>query len=644
MKKSLIAGAGVCAVALSFAAKDPVIMRVNGVDVSKSEFEYLYNKNSQQQINPQNLDEYVEMFKLYKMKVADAKAAGLDTTASFLKEIDQYRHDLAAPYLVDSAFTYKFVDEELARSGQDAEAYHIMFFKSRDPKQNAVLFNRMDSIRKELKNGADFSEMAAKFSQDRSSSQRGGRMGFITATGYPYAFEKACYSLAEGEISDVIDSSVGYHVLKGGKKQAPLGKVEVSHILTLTKGKDEAAQAAAKQLIDSLYNIVKADPSQFAQLATKFSEDPGSARQGGLLPAFGQGQMVPEFETVSYALADGEISAPFQTSYGWHIVQRHGAKPSYTQADIKNRVLKQIENPADPRYKMARANMTAKLAKKHKASIDSKSLAQLRNLVAQSGLDSVTYLKAQSLSMLPFAKVEGKSHNLKGLVASFNDYRQNDKDLALEAFDDMTDSYYYSLLENAHIDWLSKNEPDYRNLLREYNDGTLLYDVSVKKVWDKAAKDTKGLENYFNTHREDYAWKDPHVKGFLVQAANDSVAQLVKARATELAADTLGTTLMKEFPRQVKVERVLAPKGVNAMVDNVVFGGPEVTPSNSNFKTYFMLDTRVISIPEELSDVKGLVTSDYQNELQSAWEQDLRRKYPVEVDDKVLKQVKRIGK
>ena len=187
MKKAIAGGTCLIAVAMAFAAKDPVIMTVNGVDVPKSEFEYLYNKNSQQQINPQTLEEYVEMFKLYKMKVADAKAEGLDTLESFLKETSQYRHDLAAPYLADSAYINKLVDEAYARSQREVEAKHIMFFKTRGAAENAAMKARLDSLRGVIVNGGDFEELARQYSQDRGSSQRGGNMGFIVAGNFPYA-------------------------------------------------------------------------------------------------------------------------------------------------------------------------------------------------------------------------------------------------------------------------------------------------------------------------------------------------------------------------------------------------------------------------------------------------------------------------
>ena len=179
MKKPILTGVGLAAVLLAYAAKDPVIMTINGEDVTKSEFEYLYNKNSQQQINPQTLDEYVEMFKLYKMKVADAKVAGLDTTAKFRKEAEQYRHDLATPYLADSVYLNQLVDEAYARSRKEAVAKHIMFFKSPNPEHNLQMKAKADSLKQVLDNGGNFEELARQYSQDKRSAVKGGTMGYI---------------------------------------------------------------------------------------------------------------------------------------------------------------------------------------------------------------------------------------------------------------------------------------------------------------------------------------------------------------------------------------------------------------------------------------------------------------------------------
>lgn len=646
MKKTVAAGLGACAVALAFAAKDPVIMTVNGVDVPKSEFEYLYNKNSQQQINPQTLDEYVEMFKLYKMKVADARAEGIDTTAAFIKEIEQYRHDLAAPYLADSLYINKLVKEAYDRSKEEVEAYHIMLFKTRDMAANVALRNRADSLCGVLRNGADFADLASRFSQDRGSNGKGGRMGWIVANTYPAAFEVAAFNLKEGEISDVVESPMGYHILKGGKHRPARGKVKVSHILKLTQGLDAEGQANAKANIDSLYNVVMANPNNFNNVATANSDDRGSARQGGMLPAFGAGEMVAEFDSVAFSLSDGEISKPVKTAYGYHIIRRYSHEDIPTVDQLKPLLVARITSPQDPRYMLIRDNQTKKLAVKHKGSLNDNTLSAIRADIARQGLDSLLFAEWTSGTSgnMVIVTVDGKKHKASEMMEAISKLRVPASVNAQDIFENHLQNFYNNLLVNAEELSLEQTEPDYRNLLKEYVDGSLLYEVSVRKVWDKAAKDTEGLQKYFMANRGNYKWTEPHVKGFLVQATNDSIAGLVRERAASLAPDTLVQTLRKEFKGNIGIDRVLVSKGTNAMVDNIVFGGPEVQPSNSKYQVYFMIDPRVLTEPEEASDVKGLVTSDYQNEFQEAWEKELRRKYPVKVYDKVLRQVKSVSK
>ena len=215
-----------------------------------------------------------------------------------------------------------------------------------------------------------------------------------------------------------------------------------------------------------------------------------------------------------------------------------------------------------------------------------------------------------------------------------------DPGTASEVIKDVADNFFARKLVEAEEDWLYDNNAEYRNLLNEYRDGSLLYEVSVQKVWDKAAKDEAGLQRYFENHKGDYTWTEPRVKGVLVQTVNDSLANVIKTRMNELPADSLVQNIRKEFPGKVQIDKVLATKGTNAIVDNLVFGGPEVKPSNSNFTSYFMFEPRMLDNPEEAGDVRGQVTSDYQTELESLWIEELKKAYPVKVNKKELKKVK----
>lgn len=643
MKNKILIGAGLSACAFAWAAKDPVVMTVNGVDVPKSEFEYLYHKNSQQQLSPQPLDEYVEMFKIYKMKVADAKANGIDTTAQFVKEMRQYRSELASPYLVDSIYLNSLVKEAAARAKEDVEVSHIMLLKSRDVTENKRQRARLDSIRGELLADGDFTDLALRFSQDRSVANNKGYLGFISAGRFPYDFETAAYTTPEGEISEIVESPVGFHIIKAGKTRPAKGKVDASHILLLVpRNASEKDEVAIKQRIDSIYSVVKTDPSKFADIAAKLSDDKGSARQGGKLPAFGPGEMVPEFESTAFSLPDGEISEPFKTSYGWHIIQKHASIAPAGESQLKPEILRKAANPQDGRYQHVKDQRTRRLAEKHNASLNAANVASIISHAAENGIDStfVASYTSSPLGDLAIAIIDGKELPASEMFSHLTKMRFEDPATAASAIETNINNYFALQLIEAEEDWLYANNEDYRNLLNEYYDGSLLYEISVRNVWDKASSDREGLQKYFDAHKSEYKWTEPHVKGYLVQAMNDSVAEIVRQRLNTFPSDSIITKAKKEFPGKVVIEKVLATKGSNAMVDNIMFGGPETKPQHKSFTTYFMYEPRIINAPESVDDVKGQATSDYQNELETQWVETLKKKYPVKINKKELKKIK----
>ena len=640
MKTKILLGAGLGFCALAWAAKDPVIMKVNGVDVPKSEFEYLYHKNSQQQVAPQPLDEYVEMFVNYRLKVADAIDSGVDTTASFRQEMAQYRHDLAAPYLADSVFLNRLVQEACDRAREEVKASHIMIFKHGKPEEDVMSKGRLDSLLREIKGGADFAELAKQYSEDRGTSQRGGDLGYMVAGRYPYSFEKVAFSMQPGEVSDITETRMGYHIIKVTDRRPAMGQVRVAHILLMNpQDGNPETMAANKARIDSIYAVAKADPSKFEQLARDFSNDPGSARQGGMLPWFGAGQMVPEFEEVAFTLPNQSLSEPFQTQFGWHLIYKYDQKGAPSLAEMKPTELNRIQNPQDDRYALVRDNQIERLSKKHKAVFNKKATEAIKSYIGQNGLDSAFYAPA-AIDSETLLTIQKKPYSVKDFKSGLRDAIQPDKSLALQYINEALDAYLYRNLIETEEDWLEANQPEYRNLLHEYRNGSLLYETSVKNVWNRAGQDKEGLDQFFQTHRDEYKWIEPRAKGVLVQAKNDSIAQAIAARYAELPKAEAVSRLKKEYKGEATVDRILMAKGQNALVDALMFGEGDPTPSNSNYTTCFILDGRILNAPEEVDDVKGQVTGDYQEALEEEWIAALRKKYPVEINRKVLNSVK----
>lgn len=645
-KKTLAALTFTAASALSLLAKEEIIMTVNGDNVSRSEFEYLYHKNQQQQVAPQTLDEYAEMFKIYKLKVADAREQRFDTLPEFKKEMLQYKADLAKPYMTDSIFLNNLVAEAFDRSRNEVEAFHIMILKGNTPDAQARAMQTADSIRTALLNGADFGQLARQYSVDQGSSHQGGRMGWIAEGRFPYAFEKTAFSLQPGEISEIVESQEAFHVLKGGKKRPARGTVLTQHIMKMCRpGASAAEEDAAKAAIDSIYGVVVANPDRFEDMARELSDDKGSGLQGGRLQWFGAGMMVEPFDSAAFAMEVGEISKPVRSQYGWHVIRKLDAKHPASLAEMKPSMLQRFNSEQDERSVLIKKNMIANLAAKHKAKLNEMSLDAICNGVAKSGIDSTWIAAAKNANTLPgsmeIAKIGKKSISLADWVNSLQ------YPLSLKAGESASlqmhkilENYFANTLEAAEQDWLYANQPAYSNLLDEYRDGSLLYEASLRRVWDKAAKDNQGLEAFFEANRDSYSWKKPHVKGILVLTVNDSVADEIRSQLGSMASDADLKDVKKKFVGKASIERVLLEEGQNAMVDNLMFGGDPVQPKNKKYTVYFMWQPKVLNAPETVADVKSLVVNDYQNKLESDWVCELKEKYPVVINQKILRKVK----
>lgn len=626
---------------------DPVLMTIDGKDVKLSEFEYLYNKNNSQQAQQQSVDEYLDMFVVYKLKVADAQAAGIDTTASFKSEFKGHRNDLAMPYLQDNSTIDRLTNEAYTRMQEDVNVSHIMIHISEDPAINKASKERLDSIRQEILAGnATFEEMAAKFSTDHSTNQRGGSMGWIVANRWPYSFEKAAWDTPKEGVSEVIETFAGFHIIKVNDRRQAQGQVYAKHILKLTQGKTPEEAAKAKEQIDSLYNELAAKSPEelsaaFSEAAGMYSECP-SGRNGGDLGWFGIGQMVREFEDATFALPDGCLSQPVRTQFGWHIIYRVNSKGIGTLDDCKPSILMAINN--DERGMLPQKEMAEKMIKKHNAVIIEENMTILINdIKSATSIDSVINEKYANSDM-PIIRVGDETVPVKNVISMLPKPIPSDKNYV----EGMVRSITNSLVGSSAIDYenrhLEEYYPEFGNLVNEYHDGILLYEISNRNVWEKASKDKDGLEQFFQANKAKYDnWESKKYKGFIIFASNDSIMKAAKKflKGKKLDVDSVAPILRKEFgAKNIRVERVIAAKGENAIVDYVAFGGKKPANDKNKWQYYFGYMGKKIKSPEEAADVRGLVTSDYQAYLEKEWVEQLRKKYNVVINYDVLELMK----
>ena len=616
---------------------DPVLLTIDKQPVTVSEFKYLYEKNNAQQSDTLTPEQYLDMFINYKLKVADAKDNGIDTTEAFRQEFNKYKFDLFRPYLENREELDRLIKEEYERMRYEVNANHIMFYKGREPETQARARFLADSVRNEILKGADYAEMARRFSYDRNSAEKGGNLGYMTAGQDPYQFEEVAFSLPVGQISEIVETPFSYHIIRIDDKRPSQGQVLTRHILKLTQGKSPAEQAKAKSQIDSIYKAIIAG-ADFEKIAMKESEDPGSAAEGGRLPWFGRGRMVPEFESTAFALTDSAVSEPFQTSYGYHIVQRlaHRDIAPYEEAG-KNIVMRisRDNRRLIPRQKKMEQLRQMYGVQEFKANVDG-----LKKAIDNATRLDTTLAQIFTQYFAPFTKV---AHNepitSADVLAKITLIEPMPAEQAKAKVDQVLTSLVENELSSLEIDRLEKTDPEFRNLVREYHDGMMLFDISNRRVWEAASTDKEALEKYFQTNKEKFKFDQPRFKGIIVYATSDTLAHEAEAytKAHKIGIDSLGRVLRREVGKGIRVEKVLVKEGDNPRIDHSIWGKPYNTVSKSSWPTWFIFEGKVIDMPEEVADVRAQVITDYQQELERQWLAELKAKHRVKVNKRQLK-------
>ena len=627
---------------LATAAKDPVLMKINGKDIKLSEFEYLYHKNSQQQLEKETLEQYVDRFVTYKLKVADAEAQGIDTIPSFQKELAGYRNDIIKPFLEDTTVHERLVQEAYSHKLKQVDIDHLMLSLGKDYAENQHQLALADSIRQCILNGEDWEILAQRYSIDQSVKNNKGHYGFIVAGMFPYDFEKVVYETPVGEISKPFKTNYGYHMIRVNAIRPDDGEVHVQHILKLfprVKVLTDQIKTATKAKIDSCYQALK-NGADFTEMAKEVSEDPGSAKNGGELPWFGRKRMVPQFEQVAYELGVGEMSEPFETNYGYHIIKKLGTRPTPPLEEQRKNIEAMMQR--DNRKDAPRIERINQLKQQYNYQENPNLRQYLRATLDQYGQYDSTFVDGiLGHSNEPLFTFANQTVPVSELAQHLNRKMKMENGQAVE--------YIMGFVEHKSqdkvMDYYAKNiindTPEFANLLNEYRDGMLLFEISNRRVWEAAGKDTLGLQAYYDANRAKYNWDSPRFKGIILNAVNDSTLQAVKTDIYSMTGepmDSITTRLHKKYGANIKMERMLMAKGENQAVDHLFFNGP--VPSGK-YPCAMVLQGGLISTPEGLADVRGQVTSDYQDVLEKRWVEELKARYPVTINKKVLKKVKK---
>ena len=645
----LIAFAITCMISLTgFSQNDPVIMTIDGDPITKSEFLQIYLKNNDDpQYDQKSLDEYMELFKRFKLKVAEAEALGYDTIPSLTKELAGYQKTLARPYLIDSTKNDALVQEAYDRTLEEIHAAHILIRveSNATPEDTLKAYNRLLDLKKRIEAGETFDAVAKSKmgSEDPTVQKNGGDLGYFTAFQMVYQFEDAAFSTPVGGISNPFRTRFGYHILKVIDRRAARGTMEAAHLMIAARNDaNETEIAEAKTKIDELYDLLQAGES-FEELVGKYSDDPSSSGKNGILPQFGTGtttRMVPEFTEAAFALKqDGEYSKPVKTDYGFHIIKRI----SWKNVDSFDALKKEIEKKVakDARSVKTQASFVNKLKKEYK--FKSKSKKGLKWFYEN--IDSTYHLGQFKATEYSKKKVLFKLDKKKFRANDFATYMAKTYRGARKEDPKTVVNKQYKLWENETIlnyeeSKLAGKYPAYKALITEYHDGILLYEVMSDKVWNKAMRDTTGLKSFYGLNKEKYQW------GERVDAEVYECGSLLIAQQTSemLMSDSLESS---EIVKAMNMSSSLNVKFRKGKFDTTktrfisTSKSPLKTGINETYefdgKFYVVKVNDIIAAgPKEFNESKGAITSDYQNYLEKEWMKEIEAKHTMVINKDAL--------
>ncbi|MFL5763770.1 MAG: peptidylprolyl isomerase [Bacteroidia bacterium] len=626
---------------------DPVLMTIGNSKVTVSEFRNVYDKNRKDgPADPKALNDYVDLFINFKLKVKEAEEMGLDTAKAFKEELAGYRKQLAQPYLTDKDVNEKLLKETYDRMQEDIHAAHILVKVPEGalPKDTLEAFNKIMKIRARIMKGEDFMKVAAEkgVSDDPSARENGGDLGFFTSLQMVYPFETAAYNTKVGEVSMPVRTRYGYHLIKVIERRKAQGEVLVSHIMVKTPpnmSKEDSLNAFTK--ITEIYNKLKAG-SKFEDLANEFSDDKSSAKKGGELPWFGTGKMPAEFEKTAFALKEkGDYSQPMRTKYGWHIIKLNDKRGLAPFDDMKNELKAKVTK--DSRSQAGRTSLIAKVKKEYNFKENPKLVDDFAKVMDSTFFEGRWDVDKAAALNKPMFNFNDKIYTQKDFANFISSHQSKRPKTDVKV---VLNQLYKQFVEESAVAYeesrLDMKYPEFKALMQEYRDGILLFELTDQKVWSKAVKDTVGSKAFYEKNKTNYMW-DERADASVYSCANDKVAKqvrdLMKKKKTE---KEILAAVNKDSQLNLQVESKIFTKGENEFVDKNWNPGISPDMNSEKDKKIVIVVTNKLLKPEPKSymDSKGMVTADYQNFLEKEWIAALKAKYKVTVDKDVLSAIK----
>ena len=602
-------------------------------------FDYYFLKNSEEPSADSakiKVNDYLDLYVNFRLKVKEAEALCQDQTEAYKEEFETYKKQLAEPYLMQTQINDEMVEEAYARMKQEVSASHILVKTTDQANAEDTLsaYNKAMEVKQRVLNGEDFGKVAMEVSDDPSAKQNNGYLGYFSALQMVYPFENAVYQNETGSIVGPVKTRFGYHIIEVKDKRQARGQVLAAHIM-IRANPDPVSMNTAKEKANSIYrNLLEG--ANWDEQCKLYSDDTRTKSQGGKLQWFGTGNLLPEFEKAAFSLTQiGNFAEPIQTRFGWHIIKlldKKGVPPlDEVRADLENKISR------DTRASEKKTTALAKLKVSQSFMLNPSIRKQLYQyfdstlLAAKWSHDAIKADLSQSIF-----STNSKEFTLQHFFDFVVDKQKIRKLTPLNIYvDQLYNQFEEKSIFDEELQLIEANNIDYQMVLDEYRSGILLFNLMEEKVWNKAIVDTVGLKAFYEKNKKRNYELSEHavVRRFV---SKDSLVIQKVIDKLNLTNSELDSLFNSQEPLTLQTFDEKIEKGKNHWLDDHWQVGNSVHKG----ETYFTLWSVVSIKPngyKPLNNIKGLVISDYQKELETQWIKSLRKKYPMKLNKAVLK-------
>jgi len=659
--------------------ENPIIFTVAGKqEVSLDEFERQFLKNlnlKEKSITAEDVDTYLKLYVRFKLKIQDALDAGKDSAEAYKRELAMYREQLARNYLYDRSVTDKLIKEAYDRMQEEVNVSHILIRCDRNASPGKVnsIMKRMTEIKKSLERDPsekNFADLAISDSEDPGSKSAGGALGYLTALQVVYEFENAAYETPVGGISDVFRTDFGFHILRVNDKRKNLGEVKARHLLIRTGNNAAQSPEEAEKLIREIHAKIVAGES-FEEMAKKHSEDFSSKYSGGNMNAVSVTQFVGDIERQKWAETafnlknSGDITEPFQTNYGWHLLQLMEKKPLKSFDEMKVSLRNKVQQ--NQRSQIGIDSLVSRVKREDRFVENAVLLDELIAVLEKDS--SLIKGKFDPLGLPEEMTINQKGKNITLSLFDAALFQIGNKDFTVEEFagklaaqkrkvEGPVDAYirenYKVWVQEACVSYqnehLEEKSPEFRHIYKEYREGILMFNRMQEMVWEKANKDSVGLASYFKENIDDYQWDNRYHAAFMFcsnkKMMNDVAKQMKKGWPLDSIRKVhtqksqldfsyrfgkyqLSDTFL--FPQRDPLKMVFADEKY-AKKKNKIYKMGQIGEDFVVVQIYDFLP----SGPKSLEETRGPVASKYQEILEQRWISDLESRYDVIINNEAV--------